>query len=98
MLPHDFQVGDIVRCNSPGSWTHGRVMTVTKLNVTSSDEIHGHRLQAPEGVTVLPPHQLQNLGLLDLAKAAMARQKAIKDEDVQAWAERLAADVGHACD
>lgn len=36
--------------------------------------------------------------LLALAKRVVEQQKARKDEDVQAWAERLAREVGNATD
>ena len=55
----DFQVGDIVVCDCPGSWTHGKTGTIVRLNVVSSDEIRGHQLQMDGCQTIVQPENLR---------------------------------------
>lgn len=55
------KVGDKVKCHVQGSWVDGLVGTILALNVTSSDEIHGHQLQMHCGVTVVEPEALEEL-------------------------------------
>lgn len=52
------QIGDRVRCDCSGSWVDGLVGRILKLNVVSSDNIHGHLLQMESGVTVVPEVEL----------------------------------------
>lgn len=54
-----FKVGDRVKCSLPGSWTDGKIGIVIRLNVTSSDGVHGHQLQMANSITVIEPQHLQ---------------------------------------
>ncbi len=57
--------------------------------------------KAPDVLTGIPyayRDRAERERLLTLARQALAAQEARKDEDMQAWADRLAADVGQATD
>jgi hypothetical protein len=56
----EFDVGDRVVCDSPGSWTHGRTGTVEAVDVQSTDGIRGYRVRidGSGGYTVLPPPEV----------------------------------------
>ena len=56
----EFDVGDRLICNAPGSWVHDRVGTVEAVNVQSSDGILGYRLKidGANGYTVVPPEEV----------------------------------------
>lgn len=57
---NEFDVGDRVVCNAPGSWVHGKAGVVLAVNVTSSDGITGYqlRIDGSDGYTVVPWNQL----------------------------------------
>lgn len=55
----DFQIGDKVICRVPGSWVDGKLGTVKRLFVRTSDDIYGHQLQMDRCVTVIPPDALE---------------------------------------
>jgi hypothetical protein len=60
MNTRTIRVGDLVRCNVPGSFVHGLCLEVLRLDVISSDGINGHllRLSDRKGVTVVEPEAL----------------------------------------
>lgn len=65
----EFDIGDRVVCNAPGSWVHGKTATVEALDVASTDGINGHRLKVDgtSGYTVVPPAEMA--AIPDLAAA-----------------------------
>jgi len=57
-----FKIGDRVRMHEEGSWVDGREGTIGALDVTSSDGIHGHRIDVPgHGYTIVEPEFLELL-------------------------------------
>ncbi len=86
----EFDVGDRLKCNSPGSWVHGRIGTVLAVDVESSDGIRGYSLaiDGANGYTVLSPAEVgaipdlaavhRECGDLIEQAAHLIRQAAIK--------------------
>ena len=53
-------LGDRVLCQCAGSWVDRKVGTITALDVTSTDGIHGHAIQIDgHGWTVVDPAELR---------------------------------------
>jgi hypothetical protein len=71
----EFDVGDRVVCNSPGSWVHDKQGTVQAVDVLSPDNIRGYQLRIEgHGITVVPPAEVSAVPDVAAAHRAAAEK------------------------